>query len=91
MKMAIIAVAILVLTGASAVANADQYDGYKAEHHDGWTPRQDWDRARVNAGLAPATALAAPETSAAAAIAALALLSGALIVLRGRYSAKPKN
>ena len=91
MKMAIIAVTMLVLSGASTVAYAGQFENYKAEHHDGWTPRQDWDLARANAGLVPATALTVPEISASAAFVVLALLGGALIALRGRHSAKPKN
>jgi hypothetical protein len=97
MKIAIGSLAVLVLSTAAGVASADHVDGNRTGNHDGWsqrhggwTERHDWDRARDNSGPVRVTAVAAPEISPAATIPALALLGGALIVLRGRYSIKPK-
>jgi hypothetical protein len=102
MKIAIYSLATLMFSGVAGVANADQFDVHRtgtdagfSQHHDANYDRRnsDWGRdsdgARDNSAPAPVTV--APEISSASAISALVLLGGALILLHGRYSIKPKT
>lgn len=96
MKIVICSLATLMFSGVAGIASADQLDVHGTAMDNRLSQREDAGFERrhfdwVRNDSAPAPVAAAPEISSASAISALVLLGGALILLHGRYSIKPKT